>query len=234
MTTAPAIKSPARRPEPLRNGDNLTRDEFERRYRAMPDGVKAELVEGIVYLSPPVLMNDHGRPHFDWITVLGVYAAATPGIEGADNTSLRLALGSMPQPDICLTIDPAAGGQARVADDGVLVGSPELVAEVSASTASYDLHQKLRAYRRNGVGEYLVWRTADGQFDHFATRPGRRLQRVEVAGTVLRSERFPGLWIDTAALVRGDLAAALAELHRGLATPEHAAFAADLARRKSV
>lgn len=36
---------------PLENGDRLTRDEFERRYAAMPHVKKAELIEGIVRLD---------------------------------------------------------------------------------------------------------------------------------------------------------------------------------------
>ena len=32
----------------LENGDRLTRAEFERRYEAMPDLKKAELIEGVV------------------------------------------------------------------------------------------------------------------------------------------------------------------------------------------
>ena len=35
---------------PLKNGDRLTRIEFERRYRTMPEVKKAELVEGVVHL----------------------------------------------------------------------------------------------------------------------------------------------------------------------------------------
>jgi hypothetical protein len=34
---------------PLENGDRLTRAEFMRRYAAMPE-VKAELIEGVVYV----------------------------------------------------------------------------------------------------------------------------------------------------------------------------------------
>ena len=44
-----------------------------------------------------------------------------------------------------------------------------------------------------------------------------------------RSKVFPGLWLDPAALLRGDLAGVLATLDRGLASPEHAAFVAKLA-----
>ena len=38
---------------------------------------------------------------------------------------------------------------------------PEFVCEIAASSASVDLHQKLRAYRRNGIGEYIVWLTLE-------------------------------------------------------------------------
>jgi hypothetical protein len=48
---------------------------------------------------------------------------------------------------------------------------------------------------------------------------------------VLRSEVFPGLWLDTAALLRGDMAAVLATVQQGLASPDHETFVARLHRR---
>src|SRR5687767_6376710 len=114
---------------PLQSGDRLSRDEFERRYDATPGLAKAELIDGVVYMPPPVSHDDHGRPHFDLITCLGVYRAATPGVTGGDNGSIRLDLGSMPQPDAYLLILPSHGGQARIDDDGYVEGAPELVAE---------------------------------------------------------------------------------------------------------
>ena len=43
---------------------------------------------------------------------------------------------------------------------------------------------------------------------------------------------FPGLWLDPAALIRGDLAHALKVLQQGLATPEHAAFIEQLQQKR--
>jgi Uma2 family endonuclease len=107
-------------------------------------------------------------------------------------------------------------------------GPPELVAEVAASSASYDLHDKLRAYQRNGVCEYLVWRTWDSAIDWFVLREGR-FERLPVSEAgQLRSEVFPGLWLDPAAMIRGDFAQVTAVLQQGLASPEHAAFVARL------
>src|SRR5438552_15251075 len=94
--------SPSVRPSvipPLQNGDRLTRAEFERRYDATPGLKKAELIEGRVYMPPPVSHVDHSAPHADLITWLGLFRAATPGVIGGDNGSLRIDLDNMPQPD---------------------------------------------------------------------------------------------------------------------------------------
>jgi Uma2 family endonuclease len=118
-----------------------------------PDLKKAELIEGVVYVPSPVSFDNHGGLHFDLITWLGQYRVATPGVRGGDNTSLRLDLDNEPQPDAFLMVLPTHGGQARIDEDGYVAGAPELIAEVAASSASYDLHDKLNAYRRNGVLE---------------------------------------------------------------------------------
>jgi Uma2 family endonuclease len=216
----------AARVPPLQAGDRLTRAEFERRYRAMPHVHKAELVEGVVYMPSPVSNEGHSSPHFDLTTVLGVYRSQTPGVQGGDNGTLRLDLDNELQPDAFLRILPRYGGQSADRDD-YIVGAPELVAEITASTASYDLHDKLRAYRRNGVCEYVVWRVWDSELDWFVLRQGAYLP-LEPVGGMYRSEVFPGLWLDTAALLSGDLARALAVVQQGLASPEHADFVARL------
>src|SRR5215510_13176349 len=135
----------------LENGDRLTRPEFERRYEAMPHLKKAELIEGVVYVPSLVRYEGHGRQHVTMSGWLVAYMASTPGVEVADNTTVRLDLDNEPQPDLLLRV--AAGGQSRVGADGFLDGAPELVAEVASSSVAYDLHQKLAVYRRHGVRE---------------------------------------------------------------------------------
>jgi Uma2 family endonuclease len=208
----------------LENGDRLTRAEFERRYEAMPHLKKAELIEGIVYVPSPVRHRQHGAPHAHLIGWLGQYAANTPGVEVGDNSSVRLDLDNEPQPDALLFIDPACGGQVHISADGMIEGAPELVAEVASSSASYDLHAKLHVYRRNGVREYIVWRVLERAIDWFVLRAGQYERMAVDAQGLVRSKVFPGLWLDPAALVRGDLAAMLAIVQQGLSGPEHVAF----------
>ena len=207
---------------PLENGDRLTRAEFERRYHAMPDVKKAELVEGIVYVPSPVRHVQHGRPNADIQIWLGIYRVSTPGTDSGDDSTIRLDLDNEPQPDAHLRIE--IGGTSRIDEDGYLDGAPELVVEVAASSASYDLHDKLRAYRRNGVQEYVVWRVLDGIVDWLILREGayERLEPDEAG--ILKSACFPGLWLATTALLAGEMPAVLATLQEGLASPEHAAF----------
>src|SRR4051794_8011459 len=200
-TNAPAFPTPsAERPiSPLQAGDHLTRDEFERRYDATPGLKKAELIDGVVYMPPPVSFEWHSEPHIHLAGWLWVYRAHTPGVRGGADASLRLLESNMPQPDTFLLIDPAHGGQARVGTDDYIEGAPELVCEVAASSAGIDLHEKLDIYRRNGVKEYIVWRTFDGAIDYFISRDDQYVRHVADPQGRFRSEAFPGLWLDAAA-----------------------------------
>jgi hypothetical protein len=213
---------------PLEPGDRLTRDEFERRYEAMPRGVKAELLEGLVHMPSPTRFHHHGRPHSHLITWLGYYESGTPGVVTGDNSTTRLDMDNESQPDAVLLIDPACGGQARISADDYIEHAPEFIAEVAASSVSIDLHTKFRVYQRSGVREYLVWRVLDQAIDWFVLRAGQYERLMPDTQGVLRSEVFPGLWLDTAALLRGDIAAVLATVQQGLTSPEHEAFVARL------
>ena len=229
--TPQLVKPSVPRVPPLQNGDRLSRPEFERRFDATPRLKKAELLEGIVYMSPPPISHSHhSAPHADLLWWLGTYRVATPGVLGGDNGSLRLDLENEPQPDTYLMIAPDRGGQAKIDEEEFVAGAPEFVGEVAASSVSYDLHVKLRVYRHHGVREYLVWRTLDGEIDWFVLRDGDYHRLAPDAAGAYRSEVLPGLWLDAPALLRGDLAAVLQRLQQGLASPEHADFVTKLAR----
>lgn len=215
----------------LAAGDHLTRDEFERRYEAMPDLKKAELIEGVVYMPSPVNQKQHGGPHLAVAGWVAAYQAATPGVDAGDNSTVRLDLDNEPQPDILLMVSTNLGGQARIDADGYVAGSPELIVEVAATSASYDLYEKLNAYRRNGVREYLVWRVLDGELDWFVLRGSEYVRQQPDNSGLLRSEVFPGLWLDAVALLRRDLTAVFEKLQKGLASPEHAEFVSRLQKR---
>ena len=211
-------------PPPLENGDRLNRIEFERRWDAMPHVKKAELIEGVVYMASPVGHAKHGEPHSEAIGWLALYRYATPGVKGGAESSIRLDLENMPQPDAFLYIPQSLGGRIRIDEDDYVIGTPELVVEVASSSASYDLHAKLRVYQRNGTPEYVVWRTRDKAVDWFILREGRYERLAPGPDGILRSEVFPGLWLDPDALMRDDRAAMLRVNQLGTTSAEHSAF----------
>jgi Uma2 family endonuclease len=225
---SPGLNPPVGKVLPLEPGDRLTRPEFERRYEAMPHLKKAELIEGVVYVPAPVRHEGHGRQHAVLSYWLSVYSTSTPGLEVSDNATVRLDLDNEPQPDLLLRI--ASGGQSHVDPGGFIDGAPELVAEIASSSAAYDLHQKLHVYRRHGVREYIVWRVLEQAIDWLVLRDGS-YERLHMDDTgVFRSAVFPGLWLDAAALIRGEMATVLKVLAEGLASGEHEAFVVNLQR----
>ncbi|MFN0095149.1 MAG: Uma2 family endonuclease [Dehalococcoidia bacterium] len=184
---------------PLANGDNLTRDEFERRWALHPEIKHAERIDGIVYIELSV-GREHGIAHSLVNGWLFTYASTRPGLELADNTTVRLGDNDL-QPDLYL--------RRREPRDR---HSPELVFEVAATSASSDLHQKFDVYERHGVAEYVVWRVFDAQLDWFGLRDGRYERREADADGVIESELFPGLRLHVASLLAGDVPALLAAL----------------------
>jgi Uma2 family endonuclease len=145
-----------------------------------------------------------------------------------DNSTVRLDLDNEPQPDCLLFIPPERGGRVEFDEDGYIEGAPDLVAEVAASSASYDLHTKLNVYRRNEVREYVVWRVFDRQIDWFVLRGASYQLLTADPDGILRSPFFAGLWLDSAALLRGDLSRVFAVVQQGLQHPDHANFVASL------
>ncbi len=196
----------------LENGDRLNRDEFERRYSAS-NIKKAELVEGIVYVASPLRFTSYGKPHSQIIGWLVTYQSMVAGLEVGIEPTVRLDNENEPQPDAVLF---RLGGNAQIDADGYITGAPELIAEIAASTVSYDLHSKKLAYERNGVKEYIVWRTLEQQIDWFILENGKYKNLNTDTDGIIRSQEFAGLWLDVNAILSNDMSVVLKTLQTGL------------------
>jgi Uma2 family endonuclease len=213
MTAAPS------HPVLLESGDRLTRSEFHRRYCLRPDLKKAELVEGVVYVPSPSRYSFHSRQQHIVVLWLGTYAVRHRGIHCASEATVYLDADNEVQPDAFLFRELAPPGGARVNAEGYIEGAPQLVVEIAASSASYDLHDKLRAYRRAGVQEYLVWRVLDQALDWLRLHEGEYLRVEPDARGLIASQSFPGLQLDVTRLLAGDAAGVLAALTGSAAEP---------------
>jgi len=232
----PPISTPQQEPQagqlrvpPLENGDHLSQPEFHRRYLEMPEVKKAELIEGIVYMPSPVSLN-HLSPHYKLITLLGAYSLTIPQLISGDNGTVILDNKNEVQPDIMLAISESAGGSSKIVTRTennqamqYLVGAPEFVAEIAASSVSIDLHTKREVYERIGVRNYLVWLTQDNAMRLMSLTNGQLIE-VQHDEPVLSIESMPGLRINRAAILKGDLAAAMKTVTDAAASEEAVAF----------
>jgi Uma2 family endonuclease len=206
--------------------------EFMRRYEQYPEDRVFELIEGVVFMQPPLSAEFHGEPDASLSTILGVYAAHTPGVRHFTNSTLRLDFDNTVQPDSILCTEPRAGGAVALDKKGYLVGAPELVAEVAATTVALDLRDKLQIYRRNGVGEYLVWCTRENDFHWYVREGGQFVRQTPTRGGLLRSAQFPGLVLDVPALLARKGAKVLSTLRGAIRSAKHREFVKKL-RAKS-
>ncbi|MGI8926576.1 MAG: Uma2 family endonuclease [Tepidiformaceae bacterium] len=195
----------------LESGDHLTRDEFHRRYCQRPDIVRAELIGGIAYVSSPVRTPQHGEPHSILVGWAVAYRLLHPGVRTSDNGTFRPRdVDAEVQPDISLWLERE--GLTRLDGDGYLELAPDLIVEVAASSASYDLHEKKDLYERIGVPEYLVWLVDDDQILWYRHQGGRYLPAEASDTGMIESLVLPGLRLNVRKLLAGDTSSILPDL----------------------
>jgi hypothetical protein len=211
----------------LVEGERLDQPTFHARFEAMPPGTRAELIGGVVLLPGPV-NRAHGLAHGFMIIWLSDYAENTPGVEVLANPTTVLGWKSEPEPDALLRILPECGGRTRT-ERGTVVGVPELVVEIAASTRYLDLGPKLADYEQAGVLEYVVLGLEPDEVLWFRQQQGSLVPTPVDGDGLHRSTAFPGLWLDPQALLSGDNQRLRALLDQSLATVEHAALVARLA-----
>ena len=186
-------------------------------------------------MAAAVRAKQHGNPQALIVGWLAVYHAATPGANLADNTTVRLDLDNELQPDALLRIEPEVGGRSRITEDDYIEAAPELIVEVAASSASYDLNDKLNVYRRNGVKQYVVWQIYENEIVWYRLEDSEYILAQPDAEGLIYSRVFPGLSLDVNARQNRDLASVSHSEYRNGeispmtgGTPEHNKIASAL------
>lgn len=197
---------------PLESGDLLDAAEYWRRYCATWEKLRAERINGKVYIMSPLRAVHHGNPHFLLAHWIATFAMHDPTLTGSDNATVRLNTDNDPQPDLCLL---RIGGQTHFDDEGFIIGAPEMIIEIAGSSASYDFGEKREVYEAAGVGEYLVFEAMEGRIQWWRSDKGRFFEITPENG-IYKSVLFPGLWLDAGALRSANAVALIATLQRGM------------------
>lgn len=218
---SPSYKRLNEMPTDVQNGDRMKQEEFHSIYEQMPDGFKAELLQGTVFVSLP-LRRPHGKEHVRLGAILEAYAVNTLGVEVISEATTILGKDDEVQPDLLMRILPARGGQTRDTYDEYIQGAPELVCEIAYSSRAIDLHLKRKRYERNGVLEYIVFCLNPREIYWFDFASKIRIEPD--SDGIIKSRVFPGLWICSKALLTADYQGSMKVLDLGLSSREHHDF----------
>lgn len=216
---------------PLHNGDHMDAETFHALYEQTPEGFKAELIGGIVYVASPVY-GFHADPHARAMTWLGLYMTRTPGVQLLDNCSMRLDEENELQPDAMLRIRSEYAGRSSLNEKGVVVGPPELLLEVAYTSRNIDLKQKMRQYEQAGVEEYVVVLAEKNEVEWFYMF-NNRFRPLRATAGLLKSKVFPGLWLEPATLFSDSTDSLLDAVVEGTDSNGHSKLVAKLAARRS-
>ncbi len=158
------------------------------------DGNRYEVIDGVLYVSPPPSAARHQRPVTRLVVRLGGFVLSRGlGEVLAAPVGVVLDAGTGIQPDIVYV----RRERLHIITDKEIAGVPDLVVEaLSPSTRARDRGIKLRRYAAAGVPHYWMLdpRTEALEARRLTGR-GYELLGVYGPGTVFRPELFPGLEI---------------------------------------
>jgi Uma2 family endonuclease len=99
-----------------------------------------------------------------------------------------------------------------------------LVVEICVTSTEVDFGPKLALYQRAGVREYITVERFGPRMIWRVLEDGAYFAQTLPADGIVRSQVFPGLWLDLEAFWANDKAKMLAALNAGLASEEHRKF----------
>ena len=212
----------------LSTGMRLDLEEFLARWEALPGLKNAELIEGVVYVSSPV-SNDHGIHEAILTFWASLYAEDTPGCSVGSNATCKMVRQS-PQPDVHLRLTEDFGGNSNLSE-GLITGALELVAEICVTSMEIDFGPKLALYQGAGVREYITVETLQPRIVWRVLVDGSYREIQPDGEGILRSQSFPGLWLDTAGFWAWDRGRMHETLNLGLDSSAHREFVEYLKRQ---
>lgn len=192
----------------------VTADEF---YRLVPDGQKADLLDGVIYRASPDSRRSNDLTGF-LDALLRTYNDAK-GIGGrvfVTRFAFRLTTYRAPEPDVAY-VRPE---RLHLLQEREMRGGPDLAIEiVSRDSRSRDYGEKKQVYEKAGVAEYWIVDPLQERVEFHRLR-GQRYEAAPLqAKHIFRSRVLPGFWLDVNWLLAEPLPSVYACLQQILRGP---------------
>jgi hypothetical protein len=158
----------------LVDGQHLDQPTFHERYEAMPPETRAELIGGVVFMTPPHRLS-YGRMGMLVTGWHSWHEMKTAGLDGANHCTIKMDVQCEVEPECSLRMPETLGGKSWIDEEGYLCGAPEMVVEIDDHSRDLDLILKKSEYERVGILQYLFV-GLDPEGIHWFTRRGNRFE----------------------------------------------------------
>lgn len=170
-----------------------TRYTFEEFCELIPEGVKADLIEGVIYMASPDNLEHHSI--YLWLSVIISCYLEEKEILGrlfGSRIAFRINMENSPEPDIAY-IRPK---RMHLLRSGYVEGPPDLAIEiVSLESAIRDYEKKRQQYEAAGVQEYWIIDPLEQTMVCFARGRDGKFKKVKTKGGKIHSKVIPGFWV---------------------------------------
>ena len=177
---------------PSRVADDLI--SVEDFYCLVPDGQKADLIDGVIHMASPDSARANDLTGFvyrlfqDFLEARGIGGKAF-----FSRFACRLGDFHAPEPDVVYVRPERVG----LVEEGGLRGGPDIAVEVvSRESRHRDYDDKRRLYEEAGIPEYWIIDPIQKRVEFLVLEESRyRLAPLE-ENRLFRSRALPGFWID--------------------------------------
>lgn len=175
-----------------RVGDDLvTFDEF---IQLVPDGQKADLIDGVIHMASPDLLDANDLNAFlSGLLRQFVAARRLGGKVVISRVAFRLSEHRAPEPDIAYI----RSERVHLAERGYMPGPPDIAVEIVAEESrSRDYVEKRSLYEQAGVQEYWIIDQLEASVEFLNLRNGKFELVPLDRNRYFHSEVVPGFWVD--------------------------------------
>ncbi len=163
-------------------------------YRLVPDGQKADLLDGVIYMASPDSRRPNSLTRF-LTSLISMYNEARDlgGEVFVNRFAFRLSKYRAPEPDVAFV----RRGRLHLVQEREMRGGPDVAIEiVSRDSRTRDYGEKKRVYEKAGVTEYWIIDPLKNRVQFFRLKQGRYELVPLDAYRIFRSEVLPGFWLD--------------------------------------
>jgi Uma2 family endonuclease len=166
---------------------------FEEFLALVPDGQKADLLDGVIHMASPD-GPEAAEVNVFLTVLLGFFTSRRKlGKIYGPRSAFRLSSTYAPEPDLAFV----RTGRLHLWKKSYFQGPPDLAVEiVTEDSLERDTVLKRPAFEKAGVGEYWMVDLVQGRCTFLRLEDGRYREVGLEAGSVFRSDVLPGFWLD--------------------------------------